>query len=338
MKPFIIISVLMLSSLTFAQIAAPHGKALSQVELTALLATGSTSERLARLVQDRGIDFTPDEIFLKSLQEDEAGDPLLTALKSAEVRREEPPSKDPATSMKDSAALAHLHRAAQLNRNNLHPQEAEPELREAVAADPDNPFVHLALSEILARSGKADAAITEVRTALNLQPDISDAHAHLGNLLLQNPTQHREALEQLQQAVSLVPSDPLTHYTYARALEANGDKDGAAEQRKIADGLGGHPAPKRIFVGGQVESAKLVSQPPPRYPQKAKAAHIEGTVRLNVLIGKNGAVKDIAGISGDPILSEAAVKALWKWRYQPTLLNGQALEVVTEVDVNFSLK
>jgi TonB family protein len=337
MKLFII-SVLMLSGLTFAQIEAPRGKALNQIELTALLATGSTSERLARLVQDRGIDFTPDEVFLKSLQEDEAGDPLLTALKSAGVRREAPSSKDPATSMKDSAALAHLHRAAQLNRNNFHPQEAEPEFREAVAADPDNPFVHLALGKILARSGKTGEAIAEGRTALNLQPDSAEAHLDLGDVLLQSSTQHREALEQLQEAVTLAPSDALTHYSYATALSLAGDKEGAAQQRKIGEELGGNPSPIRVFVGGMVMQAKLISKPPPHYPREAKAAHIEGKVRMNVLVGKDGAVKDIAVRSGDTLLSEAAIRAVWKWRYQPTLLNGQAVEVATEVDVIFNLK
>jgi TonB family protein len=328
----------MLSGLTFAQITAPRRKALSQVELTALLATGSTSERLAGLVQDSGIDFAPDEVFLKSLQEDEAGDLLLTALKSAEVRREEPPTKDPATSMRDSVALAHLHRAAQLNRNNFHPREAEPEFREAVAANPDNPFVHLALSEILARSGKAEAAITEVRTSLNLQPDLSEAHLQLGDVLLQNPTQHREALEQLQQAVALAPSDAAARNSYASALAITGDKEGAAEQRKIADGLGGFPASLRIRVGGQMMASKIISHPSPHYPQKAKSAHIEGPVRMDVLVDKDGSVKDIEVISGDPLLSEAAMNAVWKWRYQPILLKSQAVEVVTEVNVNFNLK
>ena len=338
MKPLLIISVLMLNGLAFSQIEAPRGKALSQVELTALLATGSTSERLARLVHDRSIDFTPDAAFLKSLQDDGAEEPLLTALKSAEVRREEIPSSDPDIATKDSAALAHLHRAAQLNRNNFHPREAEPEFREAVAADPDSPSVHLAQGEILARLGNADAANAEFCTALKLQPEFSDAHLNLGDLLLRNPAQHREALEQLQQAVTLAPSDAPTHYAYATALAVSGDKEGAAEQRKVADGLGGSPAIKRLYVGGQVMIAKLISKPRPHYPQEAKAAHAEGTVRMDVMVGKDGAVKDIAVVSGDPVLSEAAVEAVRKWRYQSTLLNGQAVEVVTEVDVNFNLR
>lgn len=335
MKPLLLICFLLVSGLTFAQTAPSPGKPVGEIELTALLATGSTSESLAKKVQDRGIDFTPDEAFLKSLQDDGAEDPLITTLKSAKVRREETPATDPNKAARDSAALAHLHGAAQLNRNNFHHRDAEPEFREAVAADPDNPFVHLALGKLIPRP---DLKIVEFRNALNLQPDLSDAHLLLGNVLLQNPTQHREGLEQLQQAVTLAPSDAEAHYSYARALEANGDKEGAAEQRKITEGLGGNPTPPRIRVGGQVEGAKLISKPPPKYPQKAKAAHIEGTVRMDVLVGKDGAVKDIDVLSGDAILSEAAVKAVLKWRYQPTMLNDQPVEVATEVDVNFNLR
>src|ERR1035437_2723760 len=176
MKPFFVTSLLMLSSLTFALNGPQRGKGLSQIEVTALLATGSTSDRIAKRVQDRGLNFTPNDAFLKSLQEDGADDSLLTVLKSAQVRPDEPSAADPTSSAKDSEALAHLHRAAQLNRNNFHPREAEPEFRLAAAADPANPFVHVALGEILARIGTDDEAIVEFRAALNLQPDLADAH------------------------------------------------------------------------------------------------------------------------------------------------------------------
>jgi TonB family protein len=331
-------TVLILSGLSFAQTAPPPGKPVCQIELTALLATGSTSERLAWLVQESGIDFTPDEAFLKSLQDDGAEDPLLAALKSARVKRKKPPAKDPAKAMKDSSALAHLHRAAQLNRNNFHLREAVQEFREAMNADPANPYVHTALGEILAGLGKTDDAIAEIHAALKLQSDLWEAHLDLGNVLRQDPTQNRKALEELRLAVTLAPSDALTHYSYGLALDSNGDKKGGAVQRKIAFGWGDSLPPFRIHVVEEVVNRKLISQPPPRYPQEAKAAHIEGTVRMDVLIGRDGAVKDIEVISGDALLSEAAAEAVRMWRYQTTLLNGQPVEVVREVDVDFKLK
>jgi protein TonB len=60
-------------------------------------------------------------------------------------------------------------------------------------------------------------------------------------------------------------------------------------------------------------------------------------VRLDAVIDKDGKVQSLMLMSGHPILAKAAMKAVSKWRYQPTLLNGEPVEVVTEVDVNFVL-
>ncbi|HLW80208.1 MAG TPA: energy transducer TonB [Terriglobia bacterium] len=95
--------------------------------------------------------------------------------------------------------------------------------------------------------------------------------------------------------------------------------------------------PKRIRVGGQVESAKLIFQPKPDYPPLAKMARIQGTVRLEAVISKDGTIQDLKTVSGHPLLVKAALDAVQRWRYQPTLLNGEPVEVVTEIDVNFTL-
>ena len=95
--------------------------------------------------------------------------------------------------------------------------------------------------------------------------------------------------------------------------------------------------PKRIRVGGQVESAKLIFQPKPEYPPLAKMARIQGTVRLEAIISRDGTIQDLKVVSGHPLLVKAAMEAVQRWRYQPTLLNGDPVEVVTEIDVNFTL-
>ncbi len=95
--------------------------------------------------------------------------------------------------------------------------------------------------------------------------------------------------------------------------------------------------PKRIRVGGQVESAKLIFQPKPEYPPLAKMARIQGTVRLEAVISKDGTIQDLKTVSGHPLLVKSALDAVQRWRYQPTLLNGEPVEVVTEIDVNFTL-
>jgi len=100
------------------------------------------------------------------------------------------------------------------------------------------------------------------------------------------------------------------------------------------------PKPKavtRIRVGGQVESARLIFQPKPEYPPLAKMARIQGVVRLDAIISKDGTIQDLKAISGHPLLLKSAMEAVQRWRYQPTLLNGEAVEVATEIDVNFTL-
>jgi protein TonB len=95
--------------------------------------------------------------------------------------------------------------------------------------------------------------------------------------------------------------------------------------------------PKRIRVGGQVEAAKLIFQPKPEYPPLAKMARIQGTVRLEAVISRDGTIQDLKVLSGHPLLVKAALEAVQRWRYQPTLLNGEPVEVITEIDVNFTL-
>jgi periplasmic protein TonB len=96
--------------------------------------------------------------------------------------------------------------------------------------------------------------------------------------------------------------------------------------------------PGRIRRGGVVEEANLIYGPKPVYPQLAKMARIQGTVRLQALIATDGTIKGLKVMSGHPLLVKAALDAVERWRYRPTLLNGQPVEVETEVDVNFALE
>jgi TonB family protein len=97
------------------------------------------------------------------------------------------------------------------------------------------------------------------------------------------------------------------------------------------------PGVRRIRIGGNVQSQKLIDKPVPAYPALAKQARIQGTARYNVLIGKDGTIQAMDLVAGHPLLVEAATPAVRQWKYQPTLLNGEAVEVVTVVDVNFTL-
>ena len=89
-----------------------------------------------------------------------------------------------------------------------------------------------------------------------------------------------------------------------------------------------------IRADGPVQP-KLVSQTPPAYPALARQARISGVVRLQIRIAKDGTVEDVRVPSGHPLLVPAAMQAVWQWKYQPTIVNGEPVEVATTVEVNF---
>ncbi|MGA3295631.1 MAG: energy transducer TonB [Candidatus Acidiferrales bacterium] len=95
--------------------------------------------------------------------------------------------------------------------------------------------------------------------------------------------------------------------------------------------------PQRITVGGNVQQAKAIDRNPPQYPAIAKAAHVQGTVVLHAIIAKDGTVQQLQLVGGPPLLVNAAMEAVRQWRYQPTLLNGEPVEVDTTIQVVFTL-
>jgi TonB family protein len=98
-----------------------------------------------------------------------------------------------------------------------------------------------------------------------------------------------------------------------------------------------HNFPARIRVGGAVQARSLVHQVLPRYPQDAKHEHISGIVVLHVIIARDGSVLTAEVVSGPDALARSAADAVKQWRYKPTLLNGQPVEVDTTVQVVFSI-
>ena len=95
----------------------------------------------------------------------------------------------------------------------------------------------------------------------------------------------------------------------------------------------------RIPIGGNVRMARLLRQPKPEYPQDLKQQGITGTVRIKAVISKTGELLEPTVINTDvhPGLAQAALDNVRQWRYEPTLLNGQPVEVVTTIEVHFEL-
>jgi TonB family protein len=113
------------------------------------------------------------------------------------------------------------------------------------------------------------------------------------------------------------------------------DKKGA-EEEKPTESEGPPPIP-RIRMGGSVQASKLVHRVQPVYPGVAREEHLQGTVTLHVIIGKDGSIREIRSIHGACSLARSSAEAVRQWRYSPVLLNGNPVEVDTEISVVFSL-
>ena len=96
-------------------------------------------------------------------------------------------------------------------------------------------------------------------------------------------------------------------------------------------------AAAQVHVGGDVQAAKLIFSPRPAYPPIAKATRTQGSVVIRAVISRDGNIGQLQLLSGPPLLVQAAMDAVRQWRYRPTSLNGEPVEVLTEITVNFTL-
>jgi protein TonB len=98
------------------------------------------------------------------------------------------------------------------------------------------------------------------------------------------------------------------------------------------------PEEKRtVKVSGVVQQAQLIARIEPRYPPIAVQAGIEGTVLLHAIINREGGITALEVVSGPPLLVKAALDAVRQWRYRPTFLNGEPVDVDTSITVIFRL-
>jgi protein TonB len=114
--------------------------------------------------------------------------------------------------------------------------------------------------------------------------------------------------------------------------QAGGQKEGDSPKLREA------PKVERVRVGGDVQKKLLKEKTTPVYPLAAMQARIQGKVKLHVIVGTDGSVKQLELISGPPELVQTSMDAVRKWKYRPTLLNGKAVEVDTVVDVIFEIR
>jgi TonB family protein len=97
-------------------------------------------------------------------------------------------------------------------------------------------------------------------------------------------------------------------------------------------------APKQLTVSAEKMSGNILTKAVPIYPPDAKKAKIQGKVVLSVVISKTGNVEYVGVLSGPQELQQSAIDAVRQWTYKPYLLNGDAVEVKTTVNVIYQLK
>jgi protein TonB len=180
---------------------------------------------------------------------------------------------------------------------------------------------------VVAKSGghasNASAATATMTTPTSI-PDVIDRTANGAGVTIDAPS---------------IPGLPVAYGS--PTLIAN---VGTAAVGETAVPVGPPPPPpppvnaKPARIGGDVQAAKLLYQVKPVYPALAKITRTQGVVVLDALISKEGSIESLRVISGHPLLTSAAMDAVKQWKYLPTMLDREPVEVVTTVTVTFTLQ
>lgn len=211
----------------------------------------------------------------------------------------------------------------------------------------------LAMSRHSANATVAEQARQDLRGCASVTPAVCKAAAtQFSNMVMGRrgtpdflPADADLAANLLTAAQNLEPANAMWTYRLKQIADPNYRPAApVALDVNVPGGVRGtvpNPAapfvPSTIRVGGNVQAANLVSQVAPVYPQLAKQARIQGTVRFNTTIAKDGTIENLQLVSGHPLLVQAAQEAVKQWVYKPTLLNGEPVKVITTIDVNFTL-
>jgi TonB family protein len=126
---------------------------------------------------------------------------------------------------------------------------------------------------------------------------------------------------------------------YSTVLQPAAAEGRSAPMQTVSVAAPNGPRPQRIRVGGNVQPSKLVNRVPPQYPAHLIAQGVEGTVLLQAVIGTKGQMLGLQATNSQvhPELVQATLDAVKQWQYEPTLLNGQPVEIITTVRVDFRL-
>ena len=189
------------------------------------------------------------------------------------------------------------------------------------------------------------AAMSTLLVAPPPPPPPPPAPVHIQKVVSEMLNNQLTAPTKIPKDIKMVKDDSPPAPAGAGVAGMDGMAGGAAGGiGSILGGIGTGPAPvvkaaapKKIAVSAGVMSGSKISGSIPPYPPIAKAARIQGTVVLQATISKSGTIENLHVLSGPPMLQQSAMDAVRTWRYRPYLLNGEPVEVETQINVIFTL-
>jgi len=173
--------------------------------------------------------------------------------------------------------------------------------------------------------------IVRLQVQVNEQGEVSAVKIIGGHPLLQLAAY--EAVKQWRYAPTLLNGEPVPVLTTVNVTFRLTGQASSAPPPPPADPGRRDP----IRVGGPIQQGKLIHKVDPDYPEVARQARIQTTILLEVVVNGQGEVTNVKVLRGHPALDQAAIDAVKQWRYSPTLLNGEAVPVITTVSVAFAL-
>ena len=136
------------------------------------------------------------------------------------------------------------------------------------------------------------------------------------------------------------PAKPTRKHRVRRSQSGFGTGQGTGHGSGIGSGTGSGAGSGVGSNTAPPTSPSILSAPDPKYPESARRANVEGTVGVGLVIGSQGSVTSawVAESSGNAALDQAAVDAVYQWRFAPGTVNGSPVETQSRVRVNFSLR
>ncbi len=221
----------------------------------------------------------------------------LTETAAARYRRAATLAADADGRLLALRALARTYDKAHLNR----PPDREQVLREIIGLAPDDPQPLFELAMLQEDQGMIDAAETTLLDARHRNADSIEPNRRLAQFYTRRVTALHAREQQAQPATAEVP--------------------GTADENGV------------YRVGGAIEPPRRSDVP--QYPPQARAAGIQGVVITEIVVDTTGHVTDARVVQSIPLLDDAALEAVRKWQFAPTVVNGQAVPVRMNISVNF---